>query len=140
MSLVCYRHKVANWMHNWEITDVCLSICFISMWLYIFLRCLVVRRPWKIAKLIYFCCAWCIKSLWPEPANKLCRPSNRHLSAKLVPTFEDRGCHMVSVTVPYSRILGFLDRSRYIFFQVAPQLYSQGWVVAPGIEPGPLDL
>jgi hypothetical protein len=25
-------------------------------------------------------------------------------------------------------ILGFLDRSRYFFFQVAPQLYSQGWV------------
>jgi hypothetical protein len=26
------------------------------------------------------------------------------------------------------RILGFLDRSRYFFFQVAPQLYSRGWV------------
>jgi hypothetical protein len=25
-------------------------------------------------------------------------------------------------------ILGFLDRSRYFFFQVAPQLSSQGWV------------
>jgi hypothetical protein len=29
---------------------------------------------------------------------------------------------------PYGRILGFLDRSRYYFFQVAPQLYSRGWV------------
>jgi hypothetical protein len=27
--------------------------------------------------------------------------------------FADRGCHMVSVTDPYSRILGFLDRNRY---------------------------
>jgi hypothetical protein len=27
--------------------------------------------------------------------------------------FADRGCHMVSVTYPYGRILGFLDRSRY---------------------------
>jgi hypothetical protein len=47
---------------------------------------------------------------------------------------------------------GFLDRSRY-FLDIAPQLSSRGWVypvpdplflrqnlVAPGIEPGPLDL
>jgi hypothetical protein len=40
----------------------------------------------------------------------------------------DRGCHVVRVTNPYGRILGFLDRSRYYFFQVAPQLYSRGWV------------
>jgi hypothetical protein len=45
-----------------------------------------------------------------------------------MPTFADRGCHVVSVTDPYGRILGFLDRSRYFFFQVAPELYSQGWV------------
>jgi hypothetical protein len=32
----------------------------------------------------------------------------------------------VSVTNPYGRILGFLDRNRYFFFQVAPQLYSRG--------------
>jgi hypothetical protein len=31
---------------------------------------------------------------------------------------------VVSVTYPYGRILGFLDRSSYFFFQVAPQLYS----------------
>jgi hypothetical protein len=46
---------------------------------------------------------------------------------------------------PYSRNLGFIDRSHCFFFQVAHQLYSQGWVdpvqdPAPGIEPGPLDL
>jgi hypothetical protein len=35
---------------------------------------------------------------------------------------------MVSVTVPYGRILGFLYRSHYFFFQVAPQLYSWGWL------------
>jgi hypothetical protein len=29
---------------------------------------------------------------------------------------------------PYGRILGFLNRSRYFFFQIAPQLYSRGWV------------
>jgi hypothetical protein len=32
------------------------------------------------------------------------------------------------VTDPYGRILGFLDRSRYFFFQLAPQLYSRGCV------------
>jgi hypothetical protein len=40
--------------------------------------------------------------------------------------FEDRACHVVIVTDPYGRNLGFLDRSRYFFFQVAPQLYSRG--------------
>jgi hypothetical protein len=33
-----------------------------------------------------------------------------------------------SVTDPYGSILGFLDRSRYSFFQVAAQLYSRGLV------------
>jgi hypothetical protein len=44
---------------------------------------------------------------------KIYRPSDRRLSAKLVPTFADRGCRVVSATDPYGRILGFLDRSRY---------------------------
>jgi hypothetical protein len=35
---------------------------------------------------------------------------------------------MVSSTDPSDRNLGFLDRSRHFFFQVAPQLYSQAWV------------
>jgi hypothetical protein len=30
--------------------------------------------------------------------------------------FADRGCHVVSVTNPYGRILGFLNRSLYYFF------------------------
>jgi hypothetical protein len=69
-----------------------------------------------------------------------------------VPTHVDRECRVVSTTDLYSRILGFLDRSRYCFFQVAHQLYSRGRVdsvpdplipenlVVPGIEPEPLDL
>jgi hypothetical protein len=60
--------------------------------------------------------------------SELYRPCDRRLSAKLVPTFTDTGCHVVSATDPYGRILGFLDRSRYFVFQVAPQLYSRGWV------------
>jgi hypothetical protein len=63
---------------------------------------------------------------WPEPASELYRPSDRHLSAKLVLTFVGIGCHVVSVTNPYGCILVFIDRSCYVFFQVAPQLYSRG--------------
>jgi hypothetical protein len=33
------------------------------------------------------------------------------MSAKLLPTHADRGCHVVSVTDPYGRILGCLDRT-----------------------------
>jgi hypothetical protein len=69
-----------------------------------------------------------IRTPWPESASELYRPSDRRLSSKLVPTFADRGCHVVTVTDPYCRIVGFLDRSCYFFFQVAPQLYSRGWV------------
>jgi hypothetical protein len=50
------------------------------------------------------------------------------MSAKLVSTFADRECRVVSATDPHGRILDFLDGSRYYFFQVAPQLYSRGWV------------
>jgi hypothetical protein len=42
----------------------------------------------------------CKKTPWPESA------SDRRFSAKLVPTFADRRCHVVSVTDPirpYSR-------------------------------------
>jgi hypothetical protein len=42
--------------------------------------------------------------------SELYRPSDRRLSAKLVPTFADRRCRGVSVTDPHGRILGFLDR------------------------------
>jgi hypothetical protein len=41
---------------------------------------------------------------WSESASELYRPSDRRL---LVPTFADRVCHVVSVTDPYGRILGF---------------------------------
>jgi hypothetical protein len=60
---------------------------------------------------------------WPQSASELYRPSDRRLSMKLVPTFADRGCRVISATDPYGRILDFLDRSRNCSFQVAPQLY-----------------
>jgi hypothetical protein len=69
-----------------------------------------------------------------------------------VPTFADIGSLVVSVTGPYGRILGFLDWSSYFFFKVALRFtHKAEWtalqihnfsenLVAPGIEPGPLDL
>jgi hypothetical protein len=35
---------------------------------------------------------------------------------------------MMSLTDNYGRIFGFLGRGSYIFFPVALQLYSRGWV------------
>jgi hypothetical protein len=40
------------------------------------------------------------KILWPESPSELYRPSDRHLSAKLLQTFADKGCHLVGVTDP----------------------------------------
>jgi hypothetical protein len=50
------------------------------------------------------------KTPWPKSASEPYRRSDRRLSAKLVTTFADRGCHVVSVRDPYGRIPGFLDR------------------------------
>jgi hypothetical protein len=63
---------------------------------------------------------------WLDSASEMYRPSDRLLFAKLVPTFANRECHMISVTDPYDRILDFLDRSHYLFFQVGSQLCSRG--------------
>jgi hypothetical protein len=35
------------------------------------------------------------------------------LVGEVIANFADGGCHVASVTNPYGRILGFLDRSRY---------------------------
>jgi hypothetical protein len=65
---------------------------------------------------------------WPESVRELHQLRDRSSSAKLVPTFAERGFFLVRVTDPYGRILCFIDRSRYFFFQAAPQLYSRGWM------------
>jgi hypothetical protein len=63
-----------------------------------------------------------------------------------VPTFEDRGSHVVSLTDPYVRILGFIDRSRYFSIkQLLSCTHEAEWtpfqthyfsenLVAPGSE------
>jgi hypothetical protein len=63
-----------------------------------------------------------------SPRANYTQPSDRRLSAKLVPTLADRRCRVVSAMDPHGLILGFLGWSRYFFFQVAPQLYSRGSV------------
>jgi hypothetical protein len=69
-----------------------------------------------------------IKTRCSESASELYRPSDRRLSAKWLPTFADRGCHVVSVTDPNGRISRFSRQEPLLFYQVAPQLYSRGWV------------
>jgi hypothetical protein len=51
---------------------------------------------------------------WPESASELYRLSDRRLSAKIVPTFANRGSHVVSVMDPYGRIVDFLDRHYFL--------------------------
>jgi hypothetical protein len=53
-----------------------------------------------------------LKKLWPQSARQLYRPSERRLSANLMPTFVDRGCRVVSMANLYGRILSFLDRKQ----------------------------
>jgi hypothetical protein len=64
--------------------------------------------------------------------NKVCKDSGVHSVPYLIGTGDyfpwikaagaDKGFHEVSVTDPYRRILGFLNRSLYFSFQLAPQL------------------
>jgi hypothetical protein len=69
---------------------------------------------WISFLLVFTCCTGLVsekkKTAWPESASELYRPSDRHLSAKLLPTFADRWCHVVSVTDPYDRNLAFLGQ------------------------------
>jgi hypothetical protein len=80
-------------------------------------RCGLSSTPWRLV--LGLVCSrprWdqCqTQTPWSESASEVYRPSDRRLSAKWLPTFADKGCHVVSVTDPYDRTLGFLDRSRY---------------------------
>jgi hypothetical protein len=54
---------------------------------------------------------WCkCSSLRPCSQVYTLSPLTRKVVLTMfVPTFADRGCHVVSVTDPYGRVLGFLD-------------------------------
>jgi hypothetical protein len=64
--------------------------------------------PWDIYHSYCFSCFCLLNSyifLTPglQTASELYRPSDRRLSAKLVPTLADRGCRVVSATNPHDR-------------------------------------
>jgi hypothetical protein len=73
-------------------------------------------------------------------ATAACRRSDCQL-------FADRGFHVVSVTDPYDRIFGFLDRSSYFSIKYllictheaewTPFQTHYFFLVVPGIKPGP---
>jgi hypothetical protein len=62
-------------------------------------------------------------------ASERTMPTERlPLVGEVVQTFEERGVARSAQRIPTVVNLGFLDRSRYFFFQVAPKLSSRGWV------------
>jgi hypothetical protein len=63
---------------------------------------------------------------WLLVRKRTIRPSYRRLSAKLVPTIAERGSRGQRNGSPRLLNIGFLDRSRYFFIQVAPELSSRG--------------
>jgi hypothetical protein len=70
-------------------------------------------------------------------------PRDRRLSAKLLPTFTDKGCRMVSATDPYGRILGSLDRAQNSLPLKLKScaLYSHlAFSTCAGTDSGPLSL
>jgi hypothetical protein len=85
----------------------------------------VLRRNWSEAGFTqpreY---SWGPKTPWSESASELYQPNDTRLSAKCQLLWIE-GCSVASETDPYGRNLGFLDRSRYFFFQLAPELYSR---------------
>jgi hypothetical protein len=50
------------------------------------------------------------RAIYTDRATTACRRSDSQL-------FADRGCHVVSVTNLYGRILDFLDSSRYFYIK-----------------------
>jgi hypothetical protein len=130
-------------VHSWLTCNVTTRLCVTKhCWLTRNSSNIVMEQKPLSSELFGSCmslAAVCIKlknqTQWPESASELYRPSDLRLSVKLVPTFADIRCHVVSVTDPYNHIFGFLERSRYFFFQVAPQLYSRSWV---DLAPDPL--
>jgi hypothetical protein len=154
LILTCYHrhcHRRCHHCHHHHL--LLLPVRCQAMWPVMFTCHLINRMKTNIPWVYVKAKKQTKQTSWPESASELCRPSDRRLPAKLVPTFADRGCHVVSVTDLCGHILGFLGRSRYFLFQAAPQLHP--WSRADpvpetqhflrksssaGIEPGPPDM
>jgi hypothetical protein len=91
------------------------------------LQVLANRKVYRIKDNINVISLCPVSCLQTEEYEYETTPTERPpLDGEVIAKFAVRGCHVASVTDPYGRIFGFLDRSRYYFFQVAPQLYSRG--------------
>jgi hypothetical protein len=76
-------------------------------------------------------------------ALELYRPSDRLLSAKLVPIFTDKGCHVVSVTDPRCCILGFQQSKSKLYYDrhsVGQSVLVSGAHLGPATNASPLSL
>jgi hypothetical protein len=74
------------------------------------------------------------KPPWPKSASELYRPSDRRLSAKLVPAFADRRMSRSQRGVSPTAVISVFRPEPLLFFQVATQLYSRDWVdPVPGL-------
>jgi hypothetical protein len=104
-----YWHK-----HNIYIDTVCMEWIVISQCVYNKLR--FVYMKW----IIFFC----KKRHSLSPVKYLFSIKTKLRGLSLWASYTDRA----TATVPYGHNLSILDQSRYFFVQVAPQLYSQGWV------------
>jgi hypothetical protein len=68
---------------------------------------------------------WTPRALKTKTKLRVFSPrADRPLSAKLMPTFADRGCRVVSATDPYGYILGFLDQHQ------GPQMCELPWSIS----------
>jgi hypothetical protein len=127
VSLVLFLEPIFSAALSWAMAA---SFFFPPSFFSFAILCTVGRTPWTEFRPVarHLPITWTTQNkqtFWSESSSELYRPSDRRLSAILVPTFGDRGFYMVSVTSlrPYSR----LSRPEsLLFFHVAPQLYSQG--------------
>jgi hypothetical protein len=111
---ILYKCLLEDWMelyycvHNYLLLDPNLSKQNPAHTLTMFLRSVtIITLPSPLCLWRWDATSKTKQTPWSESA------SDRRLSAKRLPTFADNGCHVVSVTDPFGRILGFLDRSRY---------------------------
>jgi hypothetical protein len=124
-SMVLLTLKMYDSSHNFSYLTVsftsrllCLTLKNVFFPCYFLVKILYTFLIISVHMTMHMCYMTCTnkqnkQTPWSDSVSELYRPSDRRLTAKLVPTFADRGCHVVSVMDPYSRILGFLDQSRY---------------------------
>jgi hypothetical protein len=74
------------------------------------------------------------KNSGAQSSSELYRPSDRRLSAKLMPTLADRGCRAVSATNPHGREIRFYRPDPRLSIQLAPHINTRRWV-DPVLDP-----